>query len=110
MMKYMKVISTIIYLILLLILLLFFSIEAVIVSGIDKNIYYIYLANILILLLSYALLMFKKIRKITIIICIISFSVFLTMRNFNLDIVNEHQLNKCLDNGFSFNYNTKECE
>ena len=83
--------------------------ELTIIDGISNKIYNLYYLVMLACLISFALTVFQKFRKIAYIVFVISLGFYCYMHDYNKEIVEQHNLVNCLEVGKVYDPNQKNC-
>lgn len=91
-------------------MLLFFAMDWAVVYDSSRLILFLYAFVMCACLLSVANMMIKPVRKISVILLLISFGLYIAMYNFVPEIVQAHRIDTCLDNGGMWNNTQNQCQ
>ena len=104
-----KIFIVVVKIIFCIVFYLYILYELTIIDGISEEIYNLYYLIMLACLISFALTVFQKFRKIAYIVFVVSLGVYCYMHDYNKEIVERHNLVNCLEVGKVYDPNKKVC-
>lgn len=100
---------TTIKLIILFLMIAWFGMDCSIVHPASSNIFYTYELTMFTSVIFFFATFFSKTRKLAYVLFIISFIVYLAMYNFSDEIIIQHKIDVCLDQGLVWDGNELRC-
>jgi len=104
-----KIFIVVVKIIFCIVFYLYILYELTIIDGISEEIYNLYYLIMLACLISFALTVFQKFRKIAYIVFVVSLGFYCYMHDYNKEIVEQHNLVNCLEVGKVYDHNQKVC-